>query len=65
MAERSCSEEVKKLRCGDGSVFQGEGILAAVSIDGGVKFNLPSSECDVREPAWSPVKNKIFTPLVD
>lgn len=44
---------------------QGEGILAAVSIDGGVKFNLPSSEGDVREPAWSPVKNKIFTPLVD
>ena len=28
MAERSFSEEVKKLRCGDGSVFQGEGILA-------------------------------------
>ena len=28
----------------------GEGILAAVSVDGGVKFNLPSSEGDVREP---------------
>jgi TolB protein len=42
---------------------KGEGILAAVSIDGGVKFNLPSSEGDVREPAWSPRKNKIFTPL--
>ena len=41
----------------------GEGILAAVSIDGGVKFNLPSSEGDVREPAWSPKKNKIFIPL--
>tara|TARA_R110002072_G_scaffold89232_4_gene199921 strand:+ start:43138 stop:44457 length:1320 start_codon:yes stop_codon:yes gene_type:complete len=41
----------------------GEGILAAVSIDGGVKFNLPSSEGDVREPAWSPQKTKIFTPI--
>ncbi|HIG41901.1 MAG: Tol-Pal system beta propeller repeat protein TolB [bacterium] len=42
---------------------RGEGILAAVSIDGGVKFNLPSSEGDVREPAWSPKKRKIFTPI--
>ena len=41
----------------------GEGILAAVSIDGGVKFNLPSSKGNVREPAWSPKKNKIFIPL--
>ncbi len=41
----------------------GEGILAAVSIDGGVKFNLPSSEGDVREPAWSPTKRKEFEPL--
>jgi len=41
-----------------------EGILAAVSIDGGVKFNLPSSEGDVREPAWSPTKRKIFTPIL-
>ncbi len=41
----------------------GEGILAAVSIDGGVKFDLPSSDGDVREPAWSPVKNKIFVPV--
>lgn len=40
----------------------GEGILAAVSIDGGVKFNLPSSEGDVREPAWSPTKRKVFEP---
>lgn len=40
-----------------------EGILAAVSIDGGVKFNLPSSEGDVREPAWSPKKRKIFVPI--
>lgn len=42
---------------------KGEGILAAVSVDGGVKFNLPSSEGDVREPAWSPVKNKQFVPV--
>jgi TolB protein len=41
----------------------GQGILAAVSIDGGVKFNLPSSEGDVREPAWSPKKRKVFTPI--
>ncbi len=30
------------------------GILAAVSVDGGVKFRLPSREGDVRDPAWSP-----------
>ena len=30
------------------------GILAAVSVDGSVKFRLPSTEGDVREPAWSP-----------
>ncbi len=30
------------------------GILAAVSVDGGVQFRLPSREGDVREPAWSP-----------
>ena len=40
---------------------RGEGILAAVSIDGGVKFDLPSSEGNVREPAWSPMKRKVFT----
>lgn len=32
----------------------GRGILAAVSVDGGVRFRLPSREGDVREPAWSP-----------
>jgi len=42
---------------------RGEGILAAVSIDGGVKFNLPSSDGDVREPAWSPVTRKSFVPI--
>ncbi|MEX0943738.1 MAG: Tol-Pal system beta propeller repeat protein TolB [Pseudomonadales bacterium] len=41
------------------------GILAAVSIDGGVKFNLPSSEGDVREPAWSPKKRVLFEPIAE
>jgi TolB protein len=43
--------------------FRDQGILAAVSIDGGIKFNLPSSVGDVREPAWSPKKRKVFTPI--
>ena len=30
------------------------GVLAAVSLDAGVKFLLPSKQGDVREPAWSP-----------
>jgi len=30
------------------------GILNAVSIDGRVKFRLPSAQGNVREPAWSP-----------
>jgi TolB protein len=34
--------------------YQGKGILAAVSLDGGVKFRLPSKFGDVREPSWSP-----------
>jgi TolB protein len=34
------------------------GILAAVSVDGGVKFRLPSREGDVREPAWSPYMSR-------
>ncbi|WP_426417034.1 Tol-Pal system beta propeller repeat protein TolB [Aestuariirhabdus sp. LZHN29] len=33
------------------------GILAAVSADGRVKFELPSTKGDVREPAWSPFLN--------
>lgn len=31
-----------------------KGVLAAVSLDAGVKFLLPSKQGDVREPAWSP-----------
>lgn len=34
--------------------YDGKGILAAVSIDGGVRYRLPSRFGDVREPAWSP-----------
>lgn len=34
--------------------YQEKGILAAVSLDAGVKFRLPSKQGDVREPAWSP-----------
>lgn len=40
---------------------QGKGILAVVSIDGRVKYTLPSAAGDVREPAWSP----FIDPLVD
>tara|TARA_R110001592_G_scaffold362635_1_gene677501 strand:+ start:76521 stop:77807 length:1287 start_codon:yes stop_codon:yes gene_type:complete len=31
-----------------------KGVLAAVSLDAGVKFLLPARHGDVREPAWSP-----------
>ncbi|MCB5161907.1 Tol-Pal system beta propeller repeat protein TolB [Marinomonas algarum] len=33
---------------------RGKGILAVVSVDGLVKYRLPSAEGDVREPSWSP-----------
>lgn len=33
----------------------GRGILAVVSMDGSVRYRLPSSEGDVREPSWSPM----------
>ena len=36
---------------------RGRGILGVVSIDGSVKYQLPSSSGDVREPAWSPFMN--------
>lgn len=35
----------------------GKAILSAVSIDGQVKYRLPSTFGDVREPAWSPYIN--------
>ncbi len=34
--------------------WQGRGVLAAVSLDAGVKYRLPAQAGDVREPAWSP-----------
>lgn len=34
-----------------------KGVLAAVSLDAGVKFFLPARRGDVREPAWSPFLN--------
>lgn len=37
--------------------FNGRGVLDAVSIDGRVKFRLPSTQGDVREPSWSPFFN--------
>jgi len=38
--------------------YADRGILAAVSVDGGVKFRLPAREGDVREPAWSPYMSR-------
>ena len=44
----------------------GKGILAVVSIDGRVKYRLPSSSGDVREPAWSPyLPSSVVTERVD
>lgn len=37
---------------------QGRGILAAVSVDAGVRYLMPSRFGDVREPAWSPFKDR-------
>jgi TolB protein len=40
-----------------GTTAGGRGVLDAVSIDGRVKFRLPSTQGDVREPSWSPYLN--------
>ena len=39
---------------------QGRGILSVVSMDGRVKYRLPSISGDVREPAWSPYRDFLF-----
>ena len=36
------------------TTYKGKGILAVVSVDGLVKYRLPSAAGEVREPAWSP-----------
>lgn len=36
------------------TLHQGKGVLAVVSVDGLVKYRLPSAAGEVREPAWSP-----------
>jgi len=36
------------------TIHQGKGVLAVVSVDGLVKYRLPSAAGEVREPAWSP-----------
>ncbi|KZN13265.1 translocation protein TolB [Marinomonas sp. TW1] len=36
------------------TTYKGKGILAVVSVDGLVKYRLPSADGDVREPSWSP-----------
>jgi TolB protein len=39
--------------------YKNRGVLAAVSVDGRVKYPIPSDIGDVREPAWSPfIQNK-------
>ena len=40
---------------------QGRGILAVVSIDGQVKYKLPSASGEVREPSWSPYLDTLAT----
>ena len=40
---------------------RGRGVLAVVSIDGRVKYALPSASGDVREPAWSPFVDALAT----
>lgn len=45
------------------TLAEGRGILAVVSIDGQVKYRLPSAFGDVREPAWSPYLGAAVGPL--
>jgi TolB protein len=40
------------------TLHQGRTILAAVSVDGGTRYLLPSRFGDVREPSWSPFLDK-------
>jgi TolB protein len=40
------------------TLYQGRGILAAVSVDAGVRYLMPSRFGDVREPAWSPFTDR-------
>ncbi len=42
---------------------EGRGILGVVSIDGRVRYRLPSSVGDVREPAWSPYMDTLNAPF--
>lgn len=40
------------------TLSEGRGILAAVSIDAGVRYLMPSRFGDVREPSWSPFTDR-------
>lgn len=41
-----------------GTLHRGREVLSAVSMDGGIKYLLPSSSGDVRDPAWSPLPRR-------
>ena len=40
------------------TLYDGRGILAAVSVDAGVRYLMPSRFGDVREPSWSPFMDR-------
>jgi TolB protein len=40
------------------TLYEGRGILAAVSVDAGVRYLMPSRFGDVREPSWSPFTDR-------